>query len=164
MNDEWRRVSWGAGVPGQHHCTHGHSLFQFSPRFLALALALFAVLVVIALYVHDGFIRPFLGDVLVVVWMFAVVRTWLVIDSGKLVIALVCFAWLVELGQYLQLVETLGLERYRLARIVLGSTFDWMDLLAYTLGGALIVVMSLVATRGKKTGVSGPEEKVTRGG
>jgi hypothetical protein len=36
--------------------------------------------------------------------------------------------------QFFQLAEVLGLESNGIAHVILGSTFDWLDILAYTLG------------------------------
>jgi len=41
--------------------------FTFNTKYFLLAFALFFVEVYIALYVHDDIIRPYIGDVLVVI-------------------------------------------------------------------------------------------------
>jgi len=51
------------------------------------------------------------------------------------------FAYAVEILQYFHLVKMLGLQNSKLVRILLGTTFSFMDLLAYTLGIALVVVI-----------------------
>ncbi len=45
-------------------------------------------------------------------------------------------AYLVELSQYFDLVDILGWRGSQLANLTIGSTFDWIDLLAYMLGAA----------------------------
>jgi len=50
------------------------------------------------------------------------------------------FAYLIELGQYFDLVSILKLENYTIARIVIGSTFDVLDLLAYTIGATFLAL------------------------
>ncbi|MDB5208403.1 MAG: hypothetical protein JWR72_3478, partial [Flavisolibacter sp.] len=37
--------------------------------------------------------------------------------------------------------DRLGLGSFKLARVVLGSSFEWMDLLAYSLGIIVVVVV-----------------------
>ena len=44
--------------------------------YLAMTVFWLAVEVVIACYVHDRFIRPYVGDVLVVVVVYCFVRIW----------------------------------------------------------------------------------------
>jgi hypothetical protein len=51
------------------------------------------------------------------------------------------FAFAVELGQYFDLVTMLGLQHNRLARIIIGTTFDVRDLLAYAVGGLLVLAV-----------------------
>jgi len=44
------------------------------------------------------------------------------------------FAVLVEVGQYFNLATLLGLSDYKLARIIIGSTFDMKDIACYLVG------------------------------
>lgn len=54
-------------------------------------------------------------------------------------IGVLCFAFLIEFLQYLRLVEHLGLEKSPILSTVLGTSFAWNDLLAYTAGFVIIV-------------------------
>lgn len=112
--------------------------FHVSCRAAALFVALLSVEVLIALYVHDPWIRPFVGDVLVVAVLFYFLRSFIRCKESSLAIGVLLFAWAVEVAQYFDFVTRLGLGDNRLARIVLGSTFDWLDLLAYTIGAGLV--------------------------
>lgn len=47
------------------------------------------------------------------------------------------FACMVEVLQYFQLADVLGITN-RAARIILGSTFDWGDIACYAVGTVLI--------------------------
>ena len=44
------------------------------------------------------------------------------------------FSFLIEFSQYVKLIEIIQLEENKLASVVLGATFDWLDLWAYTIG------------------------------
>ncbi len=117
--------------------------FQFNAKYLGLFLGLFLVETGIALYVHDHFVRPFVGDVLVVILLYAFVRTFL--EPARpwvLALAILIFAYLIEVAQYFSFVSRLGLADIAPVRIILGSTFDARDLLAYTLGFGLILLGS----------------------
>lgn len=61
-------------------------------------------------------------------------------DHRKLACGVLLFAWAIETAQYFQVVRLLGLEDNALARIVIGTTFDVRDLLAYSLGIAVVLV------------------------
>jgi hypothetical protein len=104
--------------------------------YVATSVVLFMVCYVIVLS-FDGqpFIRGFLGDVIIITLMYTVIKSFFTkLNSIKLCISLLLFAYAVETMQYFRLVELLGLGNYKLARIVIGTSFDAMDLLAYTIG------------------------------
>lgn len=103
--------------------------------YAALTLLVLAVEVLIALYVHDDVIRPFVGDALVVVLLFCALRTVLPRASGAaLAAAVLLLACAVEVSQAFDLVALLGLADNRLASVVLGRTFSGWDFAAYFVG------------------------------
>lgn len=101
-------------------------------------MLLLAILVFIAVFVRDQFVRPFLGDVLVVIWLFYFLKAFLKVSNNKLACGVLVFAYLVEIAQYFKVITWLGLGHVQWLRIVFGATFDTYDLLAYTVGFALI--------------------------
>ena len=58
-------------------------------------------------------------------------------------IAVLLFAFFVELLQYLQLIEILGLQNSKLAKIIMGSAFNWMDMMMYTAGIGMVLIVEL---------------------
>ena len=104
-------------------------------------LGLFIILALIALYVRDQFIRPFVGDALVVVWMYLFFKSFLDVNDYKLATAVLLFAWIIEVAQYFELVKVLGLQDITAAHIIIGSTFDYLDLVAYFTGWLLIIAV-----------------------
>lgn len=103
-------------------------------------IIIFCIEVLIALYVRDSFVRPYLGDVLVVVLVYSFVRIFLPTGIPKMPFYVFLFACFVEVMQYFQLADTLGVTN-RAARIVLGSTFDWKDIASYAVGCVLIILV-----------------------
>ena len=57
-----------------------------------------------------------------------------------LAVCILVFAYLVEVGQYFALVARLGLADSEIARIVIGTSFDWKDILAYLIGFIVILL------------------------
>jgi hypothetical protein len=96
---------------------------------------------IIALYVKDEIIRPYGGDFLVVIFIYCFCRSFLVYPSNPLLFAVLLFAYGVEFSQYFNLIQSLGLSQNRLAQWVLGSSFSWLDMLAYTAGVVLIWII-----------------------
>jgi hypothetical protein len=51
------------------------------------------------------------------------------------------FAFSIEVLQYLDLVKKLGLENSKVARTVIGTSFEWIDLIAYVAGTVVILTV-----------------------
>ena len=111
--------------------------FKFNLKFFFVFAILFIIEVIIALYINDAFIRPYLGDVLVVILLFCLIRSFLYIPTFPLVIAVLLFSYLIEFLQFFQVTELLNLQDNRLMRIVLGSVFSWGDIMCYTIGALI---------------------------
>jgi hypothetical protein len=109
-------------------------MFRFNRTYFLLALGLFLVEVLIALYVKDAIIRPYGGDFLVVIWLYCCVMAVVNVNKTKAAIGVLLFAYLIEILQYFRYAHRLGLEHNKVAMIVLGSSFEWGDMVAYTLG------------------------------
>ena len=96
--------------------------------------SLLAIEICIALFVHDAFIRPYVGDMLVTLLLCCMARM-VVPDKVRLLPVFVfLFAACVEIGQYFDIVALLGLEDNRIISITLGRTFSWLDLGCYAVG------------------------------
>ena len=114
---------------------------KFNLRYFLLAIGLFIIEVLIALYMHDRIIRPYIGDLLVVILIYCFVKAFVNTRVFKTAVAVLVFSYAVEVTQYFKLVEVIGLGKSRLARIILGSSFEWVDMLAYTAG--ILIVLAI---------------------
>lgn len=115
-------------------------MLTFNKRYFALTILLFVVEVLIALFVRDRFVRPYVGDVLVVMLIYCFVKTFMNLPITSVAIFVLAFAFSIEFFQYIHIVEKLGLEKSALARTVIGTSFAWADIVAYIAGFVLIVV------------------------
>lgn len=113
-------------------------MFRFHKTYFLLALFLFWFEVLIALFVHDDFVRPYVGDFLVVMLLYCFTRSFLNLNLHLTLFLVLSFAFAVEIAQYFSLVHHLGLQDYPLATTLIGNSFDWQDLLAYTIGAVLV--------------------------
>ncbi len=110
----------------------------FNRFYFVLFIIFFIIEVIIAVYVNDRFIRPYLGDTFVIILIYCFVRSFFNIPTTPTIIAVLLFSYGIEVMQHFKLIELLGLGDSKIARIVIGTSFAWGDLVAYT-AGAIIV-------------------------
>jgi len=114
---------------------------QFNKTYFLLFLVFFLIEAAIAYYLKDGFIRHTFGDYLVVILLYLFLISFIRIKpiSASVVVLLIAFA--VEFLQLTSFLEYFNLENNYYAKLILGSTFQISDLLAYTLGVLTIIVI-----------------------
>jgi hypothetical protein len=118
--------------------------WRFDPLSLAWAVALLLVLVLLATVgARWGWLRSFFGDVLAVVWVYLVFKSFVAARVLPLALAALGVGLAVELGQLLASAWHLHIPN-RALRIVLGSTADWWDVLAYVIGFAAVLATEAV--------------------
>ncbi|MDR2954435.1 MAG: DUF2809 domain-containing protein [Prevotella sp.] len=115
----------------------GSFKIRFNLKSFIVFFAILLIEVFIAIFVNDSFIRPYGGDILVVMLMYYFVKSFVSTKSVYIVISVVLFAYLIEIGQYLKLVEVLGLQGNPVMRTIIGSSFSWGDIICYTIGGLI---------------------------
>lgn len=114
-------------------------MFKFNIRYFIPAFLLFWVEVYIDLYVHDSFIRPSAGDFLITIWLYCAIKSCLDTPVMKTALVTLLIAYLIEISQYFHFVYVMGWEGSHIARAIFGTTFQWSDLLMYTLGILLVI-------------------------
>lgn len=102
-------------------------------KYLSAFAVLFVIETLIAIYAH-GFIREHVGDVLVVVLLYCFIRIFIQEPILLLPLYIFIFATCVEIGQYFEITKILGLVDNKIARIILGATFDVNDIVCYFVG------------------------------
>lgn len=107
----------------------------------AAALALLTIEILIAAFAHDRFVRPYLGDVLAVMLVHFALRAMTPWQASTCAASALAIGVVIECAQGLHLLDRLGLAQVMLLRIVLGSSFEWLDLLAYLAGAVLALVL-----------------------
>ena len=102
--------------------------------YVTIFCCLLAIEVCIALFVHDAFVRPYVGDILVTLLLCCMCRVALPDNTRLLPVFVFLFAACVEVGQYFDVVALLGLADKRILSVALGRTFSWLDLVCYAVG------------------------------
>ena len=115
-------------------------MLRVRKKYLIVTLLLFVAEILIALYARDRIIRPYGGDFLVVILLYCMVSS--VTDFGVKITAttILLFSYLIEILQYYHIVKLSGLQNSKIANVVLGTSFEWADMLAYTLGIIFVVI------------------------
>lgn len=119
----------------------------FNLKYLFLTVLLFAVEICIALFAGDQFVRPFVGDTLIVALAYCFVRIFLDVSYLKAAFAVLLFAFTIEILQYFDYVKLLGLENNRILSVAMGRSFEWLDFVAYFCGFLLIVLVEFFYER-----------------
>lgn len=115
--------------------------------YLILFLSLFAAEVVIALFVHDAFVRPYIGDILVVILICAFLRIFIPDKIRFLPVFVTLFAVFIEALQYFDFVNLIGLADNEIISTVIGRTFDIKDIICYTVGGLIFFIAEILFRR-----------------
>ncbi|MCJ8209153.1 DUF2809 domain-containing protein [Mucilaginibacter sp. RS28] len=113
----------------------------FNKSYFIAALLLFFTEVLIAAYFHDAVIRPFGGDLLVVILIYCSLKSVFKVPVLPAALGVLILAFFMEFMQYMNMLCWLGLEHNSFARLVMGSYFAWGDLVAYFLGFVAILVI-----------------------
>lgn len=99
-----------------------HYLFAF--------VALLGIEILIGAFIRDAFIRPYVGDMLVTVLLCCLGRVVFPDRFPWLPTAVFGFAVAVECAQLIRIPALDG----TILGIILGSTFDWKDIVCYGVG------------------------------
>ena len=109
---------------------------KFYPR-IVYAISFIVILIIeilIALFVNDCFIRPYGGDILVTVLICCFVRIFFTKGIRFLPLYVFLFAAAVEVAQYFDFVSILHLNDITFFRILLGTSFSFIDIICYGVG------------------------------
>ncbi|WP_313028455.1 DUF2809 domain-containing protein [Soonwooa sp.] len=118
----------------------------FNFKNLIIAVIIFIIEFLIATTFKDiVFVRAYLGDVLVVMLMYYFVKAFVEVDNTKLIIALLIFSCVIEFLQYFHFAEMIGFKDNKIAMIVLGNSFSWIDILYYLAGGLILYLIEVLA-------------------
>ena len=121
-------------------------------RYFAATIAIFLIELLIALFVRDNFIRPYVGDMLVVILVYTFLRIIFPEKPRLLPLYVLLFAAGGEALQGIRIVDLLGLQDNRFFSVLIGTTFDWKDIVCYGVGCVLLGVWEIYLWRKKNAG------------
>ena len=112
-----------------------------------LFFILLVIEILIALFVHDDFIRPYVGDILVTILLCCFVRIFKPEGIKLLPLYVFIFSVCVETLQYFDYVNLLGLNDSKFFSVLLGTSFSWYDLFCYAYGCAAFFAIEYAIKR-----------------
>lgn len=133
-------------------------LLKFNKLYFGLAILLFVTEVLIACFAHDRIIRPYIGDLLVVILIYCFVKSFLITPVLLTAISVLVFSYAIEVLQFFHLVNILGLQDSKIARTIIGTSFEWIDLIAYTAGIAIVLLIESAAADKRKINIKTKEQ------
>jgi len=108
--------------------------------YLGITIVLLLVEVSIALFVQDQFVRPYVGDMLVVILIYTFIRIFIPEKYPWLPAGIFLFAVMVEVLQWFHIVKFMGLGDNIFFSVLIGGVFDWKDILCYGIGCGVTVL------------------------
>ena len=108
--------------------------------YAVLFALLLIIEILIALFVKGGFVRSYGGDILVTILVCCFVRIFFPEKCRLLAVWVFLFSAAVEVMQYFDFVRLIGLNKIEFFRILLGTTFSFIDLVCYAAGCAVFFV------------------------
>lgn len=126
--------------------------FKFNLRYFFLTLLIFLVEVLIATVLKDQFfIRAYLGDVIVVMLLYTLVKSFFITNDTKLILGIFAFSCLIEFAQFFNIADKLGFPEGSLMYIVVGNSFSWIDILCYGVGCLILYLLVKINFNQKKS-------------
>ena len=116
---------------------------RFNKTYVISTIVLFITEALIAIYLKQGFIRHTFGDFLVVILIYCFFKSFIPNNHFKIAMLVLAFAFLIEFLQLVNILEMFNLQNNNLVKLILGSTFQISDLVAYTLGILTVIIFEL---------------------
>ena len=123
--------------------------FKFNSKAFVAFLIILLTEIFIGLFVRDAIIRPYGGDVLVVVLMYCFFQSFIDAEPYRIIIPVLLFSFVAEFGQYFDSAKLSGYGRNAFLTVVLGNSFSIIDLFAYAFGAAFCFPLSRILVKNR---------------
>ena len=123
-------------------------MIKFNKIYFTLFLILFITEILIAKYA-TGFLRHTIGDYFAVIFVYTFIKSFFKISIEKAVLITFAISFIIEFLQLSDLQNHFPKEYSEIFKIVLGTSFSFGDLVAYTLGIITIVLVEKYLKRTK---------------
>lgn len=123
-------------------------MMKFNKIYFTIAMGLLLAEIVIAKY-STGFIRHTFGDYLAVILLYAFIKSFSKLSMLKTSMIVLFIAYSVEFIQLTDLQKIYPSEYSKMLKLLLGTSFSIVDLVAYTLGIATVILLEKYLRKAK---------------
>jgi hypothetical protein len=116
-------------------------MLRFQPAYFISAILLVVTDFLLINRLHDAIIRHDGGDLIWGIFLYCVVRSFVNGPVKQMAICVLLFCYVEEILQYFHLADRLGFTKPSLMRTLIGTTFSWLDMLCYTLGIGVVLIL-----------------------
>ena len=116
-------------------------VIKFQKGYFVIFLILLLVEIGIATFISGGFIRHYFGDFLVVIMIYCLIKSFFEIKPLWAAWIVLLIATAIEISQFFNLLQRMDWHKFKLARIILGNTFSYGDLIAYFMGIITVIII-----------------------
>lgn len=109
-------------------------------RNLTLFSFLLVTEVAIALFHFHKFVRGFIGDILIIPLLYFLLKLFTKLSTLKTLLFVLIIAFGIEFLQLFHISEALEINN-KIINTIIGTTFDPKDLIAYLVGGLLVLTL-----------------------
>ena len=113
--------------------------FKFNKNYFIFFLAL--IIIETGVLYTKGFIRHTLGDFLIVITLYYLVMSFIKTYFLRAAIFVLMLSFVIEFIQLTSFLSYFHLENSTIAKTIFGNTFSYQDLIAYTLGVGLVILI-----------------------
>ncbi|UBZ07208.1 DUF2809 domain-containing protein [Salegentibacter mishustinae] len=116
-------------------------------NYLTGFFSLLIIEILIASFIKDDFIRPYLGDFLVVIMLYCFLMGLSRFSIYKSLFIVLVFSFTIEFFQLIDIPKLLQYQPPKSIMIILGNSFSVWDLVAYLLGLISCLIIEILKNR-----------------
>ena len=107
--------------------------------YLIVSAVLFLIEFLIAtVFKNLHWLRDYGGDMLIIPLIYCLVRIFVKALPKLMPFLMCCVGFIFEIAQYFHICDILGFEKDSVMRIIIGTSFSWMDIFCYIAGMLMI--------------------------
>lgn len=112
---------------------------KINMKYILTFFILLIIEIIIAFFIKDTIVRPYIGDILVVILIYSLIKG-ITKEIRFLPIYVFLFAVIIEISQYYRLIYTLNLQDNKIISTIIGTSFDIKDIFCYLIATVILTI------------------------